>query len=203
MKNKKAISPISFFGPIIKFAIIKQCETTIEGFENFQKRSMRNRTQILGANGSLLLSVPLKKGKNQSAIKDVKIAYEDDWQRDQVMTIKSAYGSAPYFDYYISDIERIYNSKHLYLIDLFEEQYQWLQKKLDLPDLIYSTTFEKQYSDTIDLRSKSIPLTYEIPKYFQVFEDKFGFTSNLSIIDLIFNLGPESKMILNKTKIVF
>ena len=128
MNKLKAIAPISFFGPIIKYAIIKQCDTKIDIHENYQKRSMRNRTQILAANGILNLSIPLKKGNSQKSIKDVRISYYDNWSREHIMTLKSAYGSSPYFEYYFDRLEKILRTKHEFLFDLFESTHDFCNK---------------------------------------------------------------------------
>jgi len=201
LNKDKAIVPISVFGPIIKFAVIKQCDTLVEIHENYQKRSMRNRIQILGANGKLNLSIPLEKGKNLKGIKDVKISYDEDWSRNHIMTIKSAYGNAPYFEYYFDKIEKILTNKHTFLYDLYKESFAFCSKVVNVSELESTQGYNSFNTEVIDLRSSKINLTYKIPEYEQVFEDKFGYVSNLSILDAIFNLGPETSLILNNTKI--
>lgn len=201
MNKRKAISPISFFGPILKYAILKKCETEIEVHENYQKRSMRNRMQILGANGALNLSVPLEKGKNQKSIKDVKISYDEHWSRSHIMTLKSAYGNAPYFEYYFDKIESILNSKHTFLFDLCQSTMDFCTKTIGLKTCSFTNSYRPFNNNTIDLRTPQKNLSFSIPDYFQVFEEKFGYIENLSILDAIFNLGPETSLILHNTMI--
>ena len=203
MKKLKAIVPISYFGPIIKYALIMQYNAEIEVHENYQKRSMRNRTQILAANGILNLSVPLEKGKNQKTIKDVKISYDDNWLRVHIMTLKSAYGSSPYFEYYFDRLEKILNTKHEFLYDLFESTFDFCNKIIGPITLNATEQYNDFSEDVIDLRQSQPNIKFDIPKYFQVFEDKFGYVPNLSILDAIFNLGPETSIVLKNTKIEF
>jgi hypothetical protein len=201
LNKLKAIAPISIFGPIIKYATIKQYDTKIEIHENYQKRSMRNRTQILAANGILNLSIPLEKGKNQKTIKDVKISYDDNWTREHIMTLKSAYGSSPYFEYYFDRLEKIINTKHAFLFDLFKATYKFCNKVIGPIELNTTDQYDNFREDVIDLRQSKPNIKFDIPQYFQVFEDKFGHVQNLSILDAIFNLGPETSIVLKNTKI--
>lgn len=192
-----------FFGPIATFSHYIGCDTIcIEQWEHFQKRSYRNRIEILTPNGPLALSIPLCKGKNnQQLITDVKIAYEDPWIPKFLLAIRSAYGKAPYFEFYYDDIEAIMQRRYHYLFDLNQHVLLWLIKKIKLTCEITSTnTYKKDVTDAQDYRSfpwkkMAIGLSYT-----QIWSSKFDFIPNLSILDLLFCLGPETAAYLAKSK---
>jgi len=186
------------------YTAISNFDTRIDIHESFQKRTDRNRTQILGPNGRQLLVVPLKKGKNSLGIKEVEIAYDEDWPTVHLKTLTTAYSTSPYYDYYKSGIEKILVSKPQFLFELNEALMKFVVAKLgtDFPeythDFIHPDNFEG-----IDFRLKFLELKNPSPPYSQVFEHKFGFIPNLSILDLLFNLGPESLSYLRQAKITF
>lgn len=173
----------------------------LEANENYQKRSLRNRCNILGPNGLQVLSVPLKKGKNnQTNIKEVEISHDSDWQELHLETIKSCYNRSPYLEYYFKDISKILEKKHRFLWDLNIDTIEWVISKIDLDiKIIFSEHYSKSYD--IDLRPsesiqyKSMEDTQSIKlNYAQVFEDKYGFRYSRSILDLLFCTGPEAKI---------
>jgi len=177
----------------------------IEQYEHYQKRSFRNRYPILTAQGPITLSIPLQKGKNeQLAIKDVKIAYNQDWVKTHLQTIRSAYGKSPYFEHYFSYVEHIFNKKYTFLFDLNIDSLKTIIKLLRLNIKLELTS--EYIADTnknhLDLRSFiwATPTTHSIekPNYAQVWESKFGFTNNLCILDLLFCCGPEASLYLKQ-----
>jgi hypothetical protein len=117
---KSAILTTEYLPPISSLWLINYCDTIIlEYCENYQKKSTRNRCKILGVNGIDILSVPLKKGKNsRMPITDVEISYDSEWIANHLHAIKSAYGNAPYFEYYFDDLEQILKSEHRRLVNL-------------------------------------------------------------------------------------
>tara|TARA_B100001287_G_scaffold201217_1_gene170592 strand:- start:110 stop:520 length:411 start_codon:yes stop_codon:yes gene_type:complete len=123
-------------------------------------------------------------------MKNVEIA-DSIWQKKHLMSIRSAYGSAPYFIYYFDDIKKIIERKHKFLIDLNNEILSFLKDILNIKTELRNTDkYVKNYSKKIgDYRTEKI--SYKFNDYSQVFGNKFK--SNLSILDLIFNLGPESE----------
>ena len=186
--NKVLIS--SYFPKISYFKNFYSTKIAfIEIHESFQRHSERNRTKIMSANGSILLTVPVKR-KTKHIMKNVEIA-DLIWHKKHLMSIKSAYGSAPYFIYYFDDIKKIIEKKHKFLIDLNYEILSFFKDKLNIQTKIRNTDkYVKNYPQKVsDFRSKKI--SYNFNNYPQVFGNKFK--SNLSILDLIFNLGPESE----------
>jgi len=187
----KVILPTSYFGPVKYYRLASKLDALIEVQENYQKRTVRNRASILSANGIQRLSVPLEKGKTNLPISEVKIAYHHDWQIQHQRSIKSAYNSAPYYEYYADQIDNIIMTKYTHLIDLNAETMTWICNYfgMDVPPL--TSSYTKELSDNIlDARIQNMIWSMDNLFYNQVFEEKFGFVDELSILDVIFNLGP-------------
>lgn len=186
---------LSYYLILCKYKYIK-----IEAFERYQKMSFRNRCVIYGANGLIHLSVPIVNGRDQRAlIKDIKIDNSSAWQKKHFRSIKSAYGKTPYFEFYEEPLLRIFENKQTFLFDLNFELLLWLVNIFKIKGAISTTTsFKKDYLiDKIDYRNKWLPKNFqdeaEPLKYYQPFEERFGFQSNLSILDFLFNEGPAIK----------
>lgn len=188
-----------YFGPIDYFAeMVKSESLNIEAHENYQKQTYRNRVNILGANGKLMLNIPTLHDGTR-LIKDLQPSYEHDWQKEHYKSLKSAYRNSPYFEYYEDDLAPFYEKKEKYLFDLNLKSIEFINKKLNL-DLDISTTesynvidiendFRKQFS------AKKSP-QYNLPEYAQVFDEKFDFIEGLSILDLLFSEGPSAAVYL-------
>ncbi len=170
----------------------------IERFDNYNKRTYRNRFYILSSSGRQLVSIPLKKGKNNNIpFSQVEISYDTDWVSLLTKTLRNCYGSSPYFDYYYDDLISIFGSKYRFLYELNTKLREYIFDILEIDTPIeYSTEYVKNHdNDIIDLRDKILPKAslasnnHERKKYSQVFEDRIGYFSNPSILDLVFNLG--------------
>ena len=187
----KIILPSSYFPPIGYFKTLKnKPNLLIENYEYFKRHSIRNRTSILGANGIILMTVPVKrKHYSKNPINNIKIA-NNDWKKNHLNSIKSAYGSAPFFIHYYEEIEKIINKDYVFLIDLNNNILEYFLHKLKINSNIVNTKkYTKHYPpQTLDYRTNKIPVSGHI--YQQVFAKNF--IPNLSILDLIFNLGPNS-----------
>jgi len=196
-----------FLAPSTVFKLYTEVEDVIiEACETYQKRSLRNKCIIMSVNGPQTLTVPLKKGKHSGqSIKEVEISYQDSWIGDMLHALRSAYGAAPYFDYYYPEIERILRKRHTLLWNLNEELRNWIIQRCELSDLPIkeSDAFKKFYDESyIDLRFKKLkdyqPRLENTSGYSQVFEDRHGFVEGLSIIDTLFCLGPETSLYLRR-----
>ncbi len=195
----KAVLTTEYLPPISSFWLINRASTVhIECCENYQKKSTRNRAKILGVNGVDLLSVPLKSGKNSKMpISKVEVSYDTEWIANHLHAIKSAYGNAPYFEYYYDDIERILKSKYNLLVDLNSKLTSFFIKSLDIDaDLVTTSDYLKEYpKNVIDTRkmgfNKRQIKDFIAKPYNQVFEDKHDFAEDLSILDLLMCKGPE------------
>lgn len=205
---KTIIQEAQIFGPTNYFCHYINVENLfLEKCENYQKRSFRNRYNILTTNGVATLSIPLTKGKNnQQLITDVTISYDENWPEKHLQTIRSAYGKSAYFDYYFSDICNIFSKRQKFLFDLNVESLDWAIKKLKFQNEIkFTVEYLKPRSSSgmideeiVDLRTETKLDNHNFVKYTQVWEDKFEFIPNLSILDLLFCTGSEASYILKK-----
>ena len=196
----------AYFGPIYYYAVLVKTEKVyIEQFENFIKQTYRNRCVILGGNGPMQLIVPVVKGRGpKTLIKDLQISYDTDWQRNHWRTIFSAYSSSPFFEYYKDDIQPFFETKHKFLLDFNLKIYETVCELLEIENITELTPdFEKVPEGTINLRESISPkiknqneLHFQPVEYTQVFSDKLGFVPNLSILDLLFNEGPNGYSVL-------
>lgn len=197
--NNKVILTTEYFPPVSSYWLMNRSnEVIIEHCENYQKKSTRNRTKILAVNGIDILSVPLKKGKNnRMPITEVEISYDSEWIANHLHAIKSAYGNAPYFEYYFDDIERIIKSEHNKLIDLNAAIVKFFVKSFDLDTTITnSEDYVREYSDkAVDVRKMGFNKRdiegFVAKSYNQVFEEKHEFIEDLSALDLLMCKGPE------------
>jgi len=199
----------AYFAPIQYFSkMVAYPEIYIEQYENFIKQTFRNRTMILGANGPIPLIVPVVKGRGAKiCIKDLRIAYDEEWQRNHWRTIFSAYSSSPFFEYYADDIEPFFRKKYDFLLDYNLRITECLLDILEISHKLKMTEdFEKIPENFLNFReqiSAKKHLIDEDPnyrpiQYTQVFSEKFGFIPDLSILDLLFNEGPSAHTILEE-----
>lgn len=190
----------AYFGPVDQFvALVKADKVVFENEDNYQKQTYRNRQYIYGANGKLLLNIPIKHQKVASRhqkYKEVKIENSFHWQRDHWRSIQTAYRTSPFFEFYEDDIAPLYEQPAHFLLDFNYRCLETLCSCLSL-ELNYSKTdeFILHPQNTADLRplirskrEKSV----QMPPYAQVFEEKYGFLENLSILDLLFNEGTNA-----------
>ncbi|MBO4244309.1 MAG: WbqC family protein [Bacteroidales bacterium] len=183
-------------------AIAQNQDATIELFENFPKQTFRNRCHILTEAGASSLSIPVVKGNSKHYMRDTKISYNERWQPQHWHAIVSAYNSSPYFEYFRDDLEPIIRRQFTYLIDLNNEINDLIFRILNIKTNIHQTSeyIEPDNASFTDLRSAIHPKKsqtvgenyYDETPYPQVFDSKFGFVPNLSIIDMIFNVGVEA-----------
>ncbi|MFC3563581.1 WbqC family protein [Pedobacter jamesrossensis] len=199
-----AILPLFYLPPVSYFSKIQQLnpDFLIEKFEHFPKQTFRNRAAIYSPNGKLDITVPVVKGaKMRTAVKDVRISYDFRWQRLHWMSLESCYRSSAYFEYYEDELALFYNKKFDFLFDYNLELMEWLSKKLKLTvEFNFTTEYYDDIEPEFDYREMMSPKKTDEylnnKQYFQVFEDKHQFIPNLSIVDLLFNQGPQAKLYL-------
>lgn len=190
--------PSSYFGPALHFALIAQEERyAIEYKEHFVKQSFRSRCEIYGANGKLKLIVPLRKWHHRDTMDSIAISYDEDWQKLHWRSITSAYRTSPYFEFYEELIKPLFFLETKSLLAYNQEVENSLKQLLKLKaQESYTVSYEARETDWRKLlhpKNKELYEAVSFPKYIQVFEEKCGFIPNLSILDLLFNLGPNSK----------
>lgn len=201
----RSLIEIHFMPSVLYCAHLVQSPVVIESRENYQKRSFRNRCLISNAQGIQVLTIPLKKGKHQQlSIREVKISYDEDWQKQHLSSFRSAYGSAPFFQYYFDILSGIYHDPGPLLYDFNHRIINKICSLLQIAPPTETKSWEKTYSG-IDLRGAFSLKNYNsksLPRYGQLFEDRHGYFPNLCIFDLLFCLGPESKAYLMSIKAV-
>jgi len=188
----------AYFGPVSYYAILLQYQNcSIEIHEHFVKQSIRNRCDIYGANGKLQLTIPKKRnGGNKTIIKEIEISYKQDWQKEHWNAIISSYNSSPYFEYYRDELYHLYKKKERLLINFNHKLQLIILKHLEEEKNICANTKYLHKGNFSDLRNHKWDLKQQ-ERYEQVFMHKHGFIANLSILDLLCNLGPESRHYLN------
>ena len=174
---------------------LKTEDASIELFETYQKQSCRTRTNVMTANGVQTLTIPvIKTNGNHTLTKDIEISYKESWQQIHLRCLESAYRKSAYFDYYFPYFEKIYKQKFNTLVELNDFCLKTILKIMKVKkDYSYTTDFER----IVDENDYRISLSkgtnkIEMKPYYQVFADRHGFIPNLSIVDLLFNEGPNS-----------
>ena len=197
LSNKKTIIPTSYFGSILYYKILTQNNCKIEINDFFIKQTIRNRCEILGPNKILKLSVPCKKNKEKTLTKNIKISYDENWQKIHLKSIEYSYRSSPYFEYYENIIKKIFNKKYEFLIDLNFIIHEKMLQCLNIKIKNTHTSCYKKHDRKSDLRNFDFFTKTKFKKYNQVFNTTV-FYSNLCILDLIFNLGPDANKYLQE-----
>lgn len=194
----KIILSTAYLPPLEYFASIRDSdEIYIEREENYIKQTYRNRCYILSAGGRQLLTVPVYAGSfHKTPVKEIRIDYSKRWQQVHSGALISAYNSSPYFQFYFDIIERIIQKNHHFLLDLNMELLGAVLIMLRTERKIsFTSEFSPAGKSKEDLRyriSPKIKSCYSPKEYLQVFNSVHGFVSGLSIVDLLFNTGPDS-----------
>lgn len=199
----------AYFPPILQYAwLIQNTNIQIEQFETFPKQTYRNRCEILSPSGPQALSVPVIKPNGAKTLtKDILISYETPWQQLHWKAIQTAYNSSPFLLYYQDELEDFFNIKYRSLlelnealIDLINNLMEWEIRVKRTDDFLFPADVNFSEDKRFTLSPKH-NVDYHLPTYIQVFADQFPFAENLSILDLIFNLGPEAEAYLVKIKV--
>jgi len=184
----------TYFPSTAHFVAMLQAEKIIfEVEDNFQRQTNRNRTYIYGSNGKQLLNIPIKHSKNiHQKYKDVQIDYSENWQKTHYKSLETAYRSSPFFEYFENDLLPLFECKPEFLLDYNFEVLQTLQSCLGCNFVFEKTTkYEKNPENIEDFRYlvDGKKIIHNFKPYTQVFSDKHGFISDLSVLDVLFNQG--------------
>jgi len=198
--NKKVLLSSAYLAPIQYYTkLLFYDEVFIEMHENYPKQTYRNRCKIYGANGELSLSIPVKKDAVKVKTKDIVIDYDTNWRKLHWKSIESAYRSSPFFEFYQDDLIPFYEKTYKYLVDFNMELQIMILEHLEMEVNIKNTKeFISNIDQVDDFRESIVPKkslsdeSFHMYEYTQVFQEKHGFIPNLSIIDLLFNEGPNA-----------
>lgn len=197
----------TYFPSIAHYIAIANSKNIVfEVADNYQKQTYRNRTLIYAANGKLALTIPVKYSqKNRQLYKDIKIANEDsNWQLLHWKSLESAYKTSPFFEYYEDELRHLFFYKAENLMEHNFKCFETIMDCLQLDISINKTTsFEKDVShkDFRPLVNARKEAQFDFESYTQVFSNKHGFIPNLSILDLLFNEGPNALTYLESHKL--
>lgn len=181
-----------YFPSVLTLRQMLQHQTvTIEYDENYQKNSLRNRCYLATSQGIQFLTVPLVKGKHQrQIIHQVRIAYDENWPVQHLRCMETNYNKAPYYSHYIREIQQLLYSHPDTLIELNWSILRFLSRAFHW---FPSWSCSLDFGPSLNIHpSPDLP---DFKPYPQVFEDLHGFLPNLSVLDLLFCIGPQLKYI--------
>ena len=198
------LPPVQYLSKFLSGSIL------IENDENYIKQTYRNRCIIAGPNGLQTLVVPVKRGSfHKTHIRDIEIEQDLPWINNHLTTLRTAYQHSPFYEYYIDYLRPAFTEKTRFLLDLNTHlleiilQLTGISARFSFTGKYYATVTKGEiwdYRETIHPKKVLDDPLFEPVPYHQVFDDRYPFQPNLSIIDLLFNEGPESLSILRKTK---
>lgn len=193
----KVLLSTTYFGPVQWYQKLHRAEMVeIEQWESFQKQTYRNRCEIATTQGIQALTVPIIRGTSP-LIKDIRISDHGNWRHLHWNAIKSAYGESPFFDYYQDDIRPFFEKRWYYLLDFNEAIRETMCELVDIkPKVGYTTAYQQaaivDFREGINPKHPAPDPDFTPKPYYQVYAQKHGFLPNLSILDLLMNMGPES-----------
>ncbi|PLX10556.1 MAG: hypothetical protein C0598_10130 [Marinilabiliales bacterium] len=197
----------AYLPPIEYFAHIhKSNKVIIDTYESYKKQSYRNRCHIYSDKGLMSISIPVQKPNgNNSKTNEVVIFNAENWKKNHWKTIESAYMASPYFEYYREEIKEVFFKDFIKLVEFNSSLLSLLLEILQIENNVsYSDKFIEPNTFSNDLRfsiSPKVNSKLSLDNYIQVFNERHGFIENLSILDLIFNMGPESVYYLDKIEL--
>ena len=203
------VLPSAYLAPVQYYArLYAHPQALVEVYDHYLKQTYRNRCMVAGPNGVQALTVPIvKPDRVKTPLCDIRISDHGNWQHLHWNALLSNYERSPFFDYYADELRPFFEKKFDFLADFNEEIQRVVLTALDLQPQFQRT---EQYADLApgvpDLRqiiSPKVSLDHDpdfrIQPYYQVFAHKHGFLPNLSIVDLLFNMGPEARLVLRKS----
>ena len=198
-----ALLQTTYFGPVQWYQKLKRYDhCVIEQYDSYQKQTYRNRCVIATANGLQALTVPVDHSPltiDHVQCKDLRISDHNQWRRVHWNALQSAYSESPFFEYYADDIRPFFEQKYEFLIDFNEAIRQKMCELLDIETSVsYSSWFMvqdsgfKDFREVIHAKHPQDDPEFQPRSYWQVFQHRYGFQPNLSILDLLFCMGPEA-----------
>lgn len=200
--KKKAILPSCYLPPVEYLSVIRRYETVIiDKYEHYIKQTYRNRCVIASSLGRQALTVPVEKNIDSNVMADMRISDHGNWRHLHVSAMDSSYMNSPYYEYYRDDILPFYKEKYEFLVEYNTALLKLICNLMDIPfNIEFSSSYVSNDIDSDDyrpfmsskLQNNKMPLNFGFKEYYQVFSSRYGFLDNLSCVDLLFNMGPES-----------
>lgn len=196
-----AILPLFYCPPLSWFAAAcQESAIVLDVMQPYRKQLYTNRMHIRVSNRVMALSVPVGRRDKNVPIKEKRISHQEPWQRQHMRSIQYAYQNSPFYEYYADQFTPLFKKPYEWLVDY---NLDWMHALLSLLKLDVEMkvtevfeekgSYDRDYRQDFDPTRKDMPSWFVEKPYLQVFE---GFESNLSIIDLLCNEGPESKLLL-------
>lgn len=206
------LAPIHYYTKLIAGVPVVE-----ERCDHYVKQTYRNRCLIATPDGPLALTIPVEGrpkaegGTSKTPMRDIRISQHGRWRSLHWNALVSAYDNSPFFQYYADDFSEIYRRSHTFLVDFNTELQHLVLNLLNFRPRWHANS--EQYllpadldGDTHDFRELIRPKIspdfdpgFRIVPYYQVFASRTGFLPNLSIVDLLFNMGPESRIVLRQS----
>lgn len=207
MESKDIILGSAYLAPVSYFAALYSCRKAyIERYDHYMKQTYRNRCVIASADGPLALTIPVEKSsEGKCAMKDIRVSEHGNWRHVHRNAFVAAYKQSPFFDYYADEFNAFFDRKYEFLYDFNMELTQWLCEQIDIqPELVPTGEYMDSGEGILDLREAihpkksagdAVSFCRPVP-YYQVFDSRHGFQPDLSVVDLLFNMGQESLLVL-------
>jgi len=182
--------PITYLGPVSWYAALARAdEVMMEQHEHYVKQTWRNRCRIVMPDGPQDLIVPVVAAPGHTPIRDIRISDHGNWRHHHWSALRTAYGKSPFFEYYADDFAPLYEQRYTFLIDFNEALREVVCQLLDISTPVSRSSAYAPPVDFVQLPALQKP-------YYQVFGQRLGFLPDMSIADLLFNLGPEALLYL-------
>ncbi|MCD8310043.1 MAG: WbqC family protein [Prevotellaceae bacterium] len=209
---KRVLLTTAYLPPVVYFTkLLAYDQVLVEQYDHYRKQSYRNRCVIAGPDGPLTLTVPVVKPEGEKCyVKDIRISDHGNWRRLHWNALVSAYNQTPFFTYYQDDLRPFYEKRYDFLLDFNEALCRHLCDLMEITPHLSRTDSYRAAGDILDaddLRDSIHPKHghcqadpfFTPAPYYQVFQDRLGFLPDLSIVDLLFNMGRESLLVLQKS----
>ena len=180
----------------------------IDDVSPFVKQTYRSRAAIAAESGAQQLTIPVVHDGGRVAMRDVRISEHGNWRHQHWNAIVSAYRKSPFFEYYADDFAHFYEEKDGFLMDFNLRLHGVVSELLGLERGVeFLSARDVDAAAVSDLRNIAEPKVLasmrgvgELP-YYQVFAQRNGFIPSLSVVDLLFNTGPEGLLLLRDSAV--
>ena len=186
------VLPCCYLAPVSHYQAYNRAdEVRLEVCDHFAKQTLRNRCWIDSPQGALALTVPVVKTEGKTMMKDVRISDHGNWRHQHWTAFVSSYRQSPFFEYYADDFAPFYEKKWDFLADFNEDLMALVASLLDISKPVARTTTYQGIFSLPTREGWGGSESLNVTPYYQMFASRHGFLRDLSIVDLLFNEGPE------------